>query len=130
MTPIQAAYIAGILDGEGCIYANDRQLAVTWAMCDKAPLDLIGELTSTNVKPVSRLSSGGRQVWQLHVTGNKAIALLEQLLPYLLVKKEQAKLALFFPYENSGSISYQPLTKDDWGLRRYISNELKKMKAA
>lgn len=126
MIPTEAAYIAGILDGEGCIYANRKQLAVTWGMCDKAPLNLIGKLTESNVTAVKRLTTTGRQVWQLHVTDSKAIHLLEQLMPYLLIKKEQAKLALFFPYSGKG----QRLTDDDRGLRHYISTELKKIKAA
>lgn len=96
------AYIAGFLDGEGCISLSsngtNRSVRVTFVQCDIRPLEKIqsllggaGQLTVFNSRRASK------KKWKTHrykVSGPGAVYLLEELLPYLIVKKEQAEIVI------------------------------------
>ena len=91
------AYCAGFFDGEGCISISDsgpgrgRQLRlITSQKYDDRPLLLMKE---TFGGAVYLFSSGLPK----HVTtGRVAVRMLEQMLPYLLVKYDQAVVAAKF----------------------------------
>ena len=104
----QLAYIAGLVDGEGsiCIHrdaSNKKRyvkynLLVNVSNTDPRPLRLIqglfgGSFFLTN-RTVSR--EGKLPCWGINVSGPKAENLLRKILPYLIIKKEQAVLALEF----------------------------------
>jgi len=85
-------YLAGIIDGEGCITSVNRKphgrektnrvrVVLAVSMTDRKPLDL---RTRPNSKPMFRWS-----LW-----GKSAIRCIQVLRPYLLVKSLQADLAM------------------------------------
>jgi hypothetical protein len=73
-----------------------------------------------------RLTVTGRQTYSIGITGNKAIRLLELILPYMRGKKEQAKMALFYPLGIRGKRPPQ----SDIDQRTWVVSELYRMKAA
>jgi hypothetical protein len=101
MTNEQLAYAAGIIDGEGCIRANKQKGKVS-------PVLRI-HVTNTDERLVELLKGwfGGyiwketkqympnakiRFVWE--VSAKRAEVVLRSIIPYLVLKKERAELAL------------------------------------
>ena len=113
LTETQKAYIAGFMDGEGTItiskarnkaktahikefnlrpfiiLGNSNKEVVEW-LCDTTGLGMI----YGGGKPFKKHWS---VIWRWQVTSNQARELLNDILPYLIVKKEEAELALSLP---------------------------------
>lgn len=88
------AWAAGFLDGEGCIRICRRQngfynLQVSIAQVVKAPLDDLQMIFGGSI----RQQSGS---WRWQIDSRQAAKLLEQVIPFLRVKREQAEIALQF----------------------------------
>lgn len=115
MSIADAAYVAGLIDGEGCI----TMVCQAPAKRSRAKSDLhyvLVTITNTHIGIMEWLQEvvGGRAAnrtegtksqdrmvqnnwkdrYEWRVTGKKAYALLEQIEPYLVIKKEQCKIAL------------------------------------
>jgi hypothetical protein len=103
---LRVAWAAGFFDGEGCISiakpVNKRKTGkvyVTYALQaiiaqrDRRPLEVLVGLFGGNITSVK---IHGSTYWYLRKHGVKAVAMLEQLLPFLVLKKEQAELAIRF----------------------------------
>lgn len=99
LSPTDAAYIAGFLDGEGSIILYKRQpvaLRVSFANSNRAVLEWIhnacgaGHLTT---RPGTDMHKAGHL---LLLNSDPACGLLEQVRPYLKIKGEQADVAIAF----------------------------------
>ena len=89
-------YIAGFFDGEGTIsstatYYNNLRIGIT-NTC-KAPLTFIMETLGGYIYE-QKPTPIGRRVYLWQLCGDKAATALEFLLPYLIVKKEEALLGI------------------------------------
>ncbi|KKM15745.1 hypothetical protein LCGC14_1692950 [marine sediment metagenome] len=103
-------YFAGLFDGEGCIciarakqgWKNSRskspayELKVFIRMSDVRPIQIFKERFDGNIsfqeyKPVNH-----RPTHCFYCSHTKAERVVKELLPYLIVKKEQAEVALEF----------------------------------
>jgi len=106
---ISDEYVAGLLDGEGCVTMVHRPrrdkrregewqsyVYVTFTMCDRAPLDAIQERFGGPVIALKRASERWRPAFRWQSAGPPAEAILRAARPYLLVKHRQADLALEF----------------------------------
>lgn len=93
-------WAAGFLDGEGCISIIRRNkhkdkivehysLQITVFQNIKDPLDVLAALFEGSVR---RRDSG----WIWLLTGRATISALEELIPFLLVKRTQAEAAILF----------------------------------
>lgn len=94
-----AAYIAGFIDGEGSIFLEKRKnkasLRLSVSNTNKAVMDWIIEKIGVGVVHSGRKQSEkNKQVHIFILSGESVETLLKQIEPYLIVKKEQAKLAL------------------------------------
>jgi hypothetical protein len=88
------AYLAGFFDGEGCvgIYVRSNGYTVLKAVTDQR----------FNSKPLEMLHDqfGGNfwqqpnGLWRHELNGLKVCAMMEELLPYLVVKHDQAELVM------------------------------------
>ncbi len=98
---LSAEYIAGFFDGEGCIDIRYRtthggkyqrfELRLTISQVFRLPLDKIAEQWGGSISP--------RRSGNIHyyvVTGKQANALLTAIRPHLLVKADEADIALSF----------------------------------
>lgn len=107
MKEVEKAYIAGIIDGEGCISIQRRrgghcfdeskrwsyQSQVYIGNTDKRMLEFIYRLCGGSIRTRQKLE-GCKQTYTLSFTGNEAKKLLGSILPFLVVKKEQAENVL------------------------------------
>lgn len=96
----QLAYIAGIVDGEGCIGLTRMKqtrivMRVSVAMTDKIIPEWLdaefgGTLSVRNTRP------GWKTRYDWNIYSQKALVFLKQVLPFLVIKKGQAELAITF----------------------------------
>ena len=106
LTETQAAYIAGLLDGEGCIsYYNvsngngyrGYSTRIKVAMTDANPVYWLKDILGCGFITVREREAQYRRVFEWQTKSRVDIAdVLEAVFPYLIVKKEQAKLLLNF----------------------------------
>jgi hypothetical protein len=108
MTPVQLAYLAGLLDGEGCITACKRgrtlktgtpqyEVVVSIGMVDQTAI--LWALQTTGLGSIRSFDNGRyNKNWsvchQWQVYSRDAAALLERVLPYLQIKRRQAELLI------------------------------------
>ena len=97
----ELAYIAGFIDGEGCIQANGDYLSlrVIVANTNRASLAFIQAVFGRAVckrKMVGKTKAGRdfKQQWIWSLGGESAAKMSVDLLPYLIVKKQEAKLGI------------------------------------
>lgn len=101
------AYIAGLIDGEGCISLEPPGMTRTGKF--RAPrARVIVSMTTPDVLHWLKATVGGgmwerksrqptqKPVWTWTLSGRAVAALLVGLLPYLKVKDEQARVAIAF----------------------------------
>jgi hypothetical protein len=99
MTDIDIGYFAGFLDGEGTINvlidSNANVTIQVWLVntC-RAPLDRALELFGGTLKdyPAKKVNCKPMHKWW--IIGRNALPFLEAVQPYLLIKREQVRLAL------------------------------------
>ena len=101
------SYLACLVDTEGCItISNGRkwhyQLIVRVAMYDKEPMELMVDTFGGSVKPTNRQDK--KPCWCYTATGERALTIVVELIPYLLVKRKEAEIAIIF---QGGMVSYK-----------------------
>ena len=97
----EIAYIAGFLDGDGCIMLipwKRKQylyycLRVTASNVFSEPLYLIQRIFGGKVK-LYKSREGCNDAYEWRIASRKAETFLTVVLPYLIIKKEEATLAL------------------------------------
>lgn len=97
MTETEKAWLAGIIDGEGCIWTRfpkRKNVHVEVKMCHKATVERIQQLYPGRfVKGrLSGMSLKPQWLWSLDTNG--ARELLTLVLPYMVTKREQAEIAI------------------------------------
>lgn len=136
LSDVDLAYIAGFIDGEGCICVHRRgkvgekeksiyAFIVTIANTDKSVIQylhsVLGGCIANNNK-----RNGHKTCYVLHLNPRKAYKLLKKLLPYLRVKKKQAELAI-----KLGDIitnkKHGRLTNEDVMERELIRQEMQRL---
>ena len=92
----ELAYIAGLLDGEGCIQINGDKYSMNINIRNtvKAPLEFVEGILGGSIH--SYLPKRGYICYTWRLCGAKAAIVLGFLLPYLIIKKERAILAIEF----------------------------------
>ncbi len=100
------AYAAGFFDGEGCVQlymrpsGRDRnclRCSLSAAGSDGRPLYWLVERWGGTVKwdaSEKRITTGRRPIGNWHIFGNQAEVFARDVLPYLIVKREQMDLWL------------------------------------
>jgi hypothetical protein len=106
---LDCAYLAGIIDGEGCITARierrrrpDGQdqtwlsIAVTVHIVntDRRLIDWLVDFWPGDVTPLKRMSARHKPAWRFQAAGRSTPVLLADAMPYLMLKCEQANLAM------------------------------------
>jgi len=90
----ELAYIAGFFDGEGCIRGTKQgTLSIGAVNTDVAPLKFIEGIFGGSIyeQPADTVR---KSVFHWRIGGMKAAVILKFLLPYFIVKKEQAILGI------------------------------------
>lgn len=99
LAPTDAAWLAGLIDGEGCIQIHRQRRAA--GTCDAFQLDLsVGMMTREAVERAHAITGLGschqqnRGVWDWSVRGRQTSELLRALYPFLVTKRRQAALGI------------------------------------
>ena len=131
------AYFAGLFDGEGSIHVASKsgrgfQLSLHVVLTSHEPLyQMEGWLGGAVHKHNSR-TKGGFESKQWTVSGVEAQEILRKLYPHLIIKKEEADVALKFPVMIKGGtpgVRGSPkISDEDHEYRQYLAQQLKDLK--
>lgn len=98
MSQTEAAYVAGLLDGEGCFSVFQKKdgavgLSLSLYMTNREVMDAVKKYTGTtcNILPIKGRENRKDQ-WLWKPSLSEAKVLVEQILPYLIVKRRNAEL--------------------------------------
>ena len=101
MTATEAAYLAGIIDGEGCIHARVKSgktvvVALSVGMVHRPTIDWIATTTGGGrVAPYAKSKTGNyRRAWLVMFGAHRACDVLRQTLPFMVTKKREAELVI------------------------------------
>ena len=137
------AYIAGIFDGEGYVDIYNAStskaskspslyLRVIISQKDGLIMNFLKDNFGGYVLTEKR---GDNYIYRWCLASQKAHKFLSLILPYVLIKKEQVKLALKFEEQKGkyletlkGSQGFRQLTDEEINWRHEIKEELKQLK--
>lgn len=92
------AYLAGFLDGEGCIMAGYRQailtLLVTIGQCDESIMKWLVQHLGGSYRLTKKREAHHKNFWEWRQYGCHCRRTLEAIRPYLKLKAPQCELAL------------------------------------
>ncbi len=106
------AYMAGIVDGEGCITITRRKIRrlktnnwyyepqVIVGNINKELISFCVDCYGGWIATLKRHNQNWATIYHWKVTGNEMKSLLNDIIPYLIVKKKQANIVLSFPKYN------------------------------
>lgn len=138
MNEVDLAWSAGIIDGEGSIFITiqkriDRERPVNYLL--RVSVQSTDPFMSPELKrlfpegevlSVQRGKPNCSDTLKWKITGKKAVKFLELILPYLRVKKDQAKLAIKFQRETKKHWRY--MTPEDYKEQERLYFSLKQAK--
>jgi hypothetical protein len=137
-SPTQIGWTAGVVDGEGCIFASfyekGRQstkwtLEVTVCNTDVRLLVCLQELWGGTVRKCSpRKDSNHRQLWSWYLLNRDVKPFLLGIRDALVIKKEQADLAIEFGgllYARGVRNRWNPLSEENRRRRGELITELR-----
>jgi len=97
LSPTGWAYLAALVDGEGTItITRKKKYFQCQVIVSNTSYLLYEHLTKLGFSATIAKNGNGRLYWRLHVTGYQTDELLNGMLPFLVIKKEQAELLLRF----------------------------------
>lgn len=133
------AWCAGIMDGEGSIFVmkqkrKDRERDVNYILrvsvqstdpyMTKELLNLFPDGAEFNVHRDKHNNYSDTLKWQL--SGKKAARFLKEILPFMRVKMEQAKLAIEF--QETTKKHWKHMTAEDYNRQAELCENLKEAK--
>jgi len=138
MNDIENAYLAGIIDGEGCIliskakkYGKFRSphyfLRVMLQMSELPPMQYISERFGKEYK-TRKLPGNRKDAYYIYWNSKFAEEILNKILPFLHGKKEQAVCAIEFRTATKRHRSGKTLTEDEVALREFYYRKLQSFK--
>lgn len=134
------AYIAGIIDGDGCIHINKKKgnkerslnfsLEVTIINTSEKLMNwLFDKIGGSLYFEKKRLSPKWKRVYRLRISRRQAGFLLEKISPYLVRKKRQAEIGLllrsYTRKKEKGNT--RRLTEGEINERHLLYQEMKKL---
>lgn len=118
LTEAQKGWLAGIVDGEGCVSLQNKRkskndtrtpyyvISLTVANTDIGMIEELKLLAGGSFRPKKASQPNRKDYWVWGVYGKSAWVLLEKLYPYLITKKERAKIAIELGKRISARVGY------------------------
>jgi hypothetical protein len=141
--PIHLAYLAGVVDGEGCFYlgkipkkAGDGYVNEHYRgllkidNTDVRLLDWIDDVFSGTSSARCRSTSSKkfeREIFTWTATGDRLLDLCEQILPYLVIKKEQCEIMIRFRKTYVGRLGSTKVSEEILLARQECLEEIRKL---
>jgi hypothetical protein len=134
-------YLGGIVDGEGSVSITFRddleknpsgqwQPGLSINMCDSRAIDLFAARYGGSVRTRPPKLIGHKLIYCWSVRGLKGVAALTDLLPYLLLKKQQALLCLELQAlkgQGGGRLKGGWLSQESLDKRMYLLNKCREL---
>lgn len=137
------AYLAGIIDGEGCIRIAKRvkrseekwgyyELSLVVTNTDARLIKWIESTFGGSVTPLARRKSHHKDLYEWVVSSRAAGSILSAVEKFMIVKKEQAQLALRFRenINNTRTHPGQSLSPNVLEFRANCCEEMKRLKVS
>ena len=139
-TEVALSYCAGFIDGEGCIsivktdqrkksnnveyyYSRGFRLFLNMSITDSTKsLDYLVGALGGKTYVHARKTNMNRQVFSWYCDGNRALTAIKKILPYLIIKKQEAILGIEF----QNHINRNKVNTYRYG-REYLYEERKEM---
>lgn len=141
--PTDLAYMAGIVDGEGCFYIglipkksgdgyatehyrgllkidNTEHILIDW-------LNKIFSGTNSAATRFTSTQKFTREVFSWIATGDRLLDLCEQILPYLTIKKKQCEIMIKFRKTYVQKLGCNKLSKESLDSRQLCFEEIRKL---
>lgn len=135
LNELDAAYAAGLFDGEGCILISRNPSGSYWLQV---------RVTNTNrdvlewfkarfggcigVQGAARGHKRARPCWYWSQYSNGAAAFLVEVMPHLIIKRKQAKVAIQFQDRVRGTVGTNHLSDEEKSIRENFKRTLSEMK--
>jgi len=129
LTDSERGYIAGFLDADGSITVNRREygsVVINFSNTNPSIIKYIAKLCGSKVYAQYRRKGNRRTLWRVQINAKNAASLLKDILPFLKVKKKQAKLAIEFETTHNKVRCIKP-TKEVIKKRIKIVSEIRKL---
>jgi hypothetical protein len=141
--PVDLAYMAGIIDGDGCFwigkvaknrtdgYVNDHYRGLL--KIDNTNINLIDWLneafsgTNSSVNRATSTKKFTREVYSWIATGDRLLDLCEQILPYLVLKKEHCQVMIKFRKSYTGRLGSTKVSEESLAIRKECLEEIRKL---
>ena len=139
-TIADAAWTAGIIDGEGSIFVmkqkrDDRERDTNYIL--RVSVQSVDKIMSTELQRMwpdgaqFSVQRNGNENWsdtlKWQLSGKRAARFLKEILPYLRVKKEQAETAILF--QETTKKHWKHMTETDYKAQVELCQKLKQQKA-
>ncbi len=140
MEDLKLAYFAGLFDGEGCIQiahhkpqrgkrTEQHTLRCAVCMTDRHCVVSFLAFGGSVCQKTKFISNPKWQMqWTWSISSNQAKAFLETLLPFVQLKRQQAKLAIEFQEMRSRPKTTNKVSRDELKKRDWYWQELKELK--
>ena len=138
MQTLHPAYVAGFIDGDGCISVHrsaGRHYGVQ-VIVVQAGYDVVEQLCRQYNGTLAHVRRGNRVYWRWVVASHLALRVLQDALPYLIEKHDQAELGIalikhiavksFLRYQKGKMGTQRTLTEEELAFRE---EALARMKA-
>ena len=141
--PIHLAYMGGIVDGEGCFFicklpkrtgdgyrSEHFRGLLKIDNTDVRLLDWIDATFSGTSSARCRSTSSRkfeREIFTWTATGDRLLDICEQILPYLVIKKEQCQVMIKFRKSYKGKLGSNKLPQEDIDTRQACLEAIRKL---
>lgn len=140
LSKIDAAYLAGLIDGEGCIFIiRARRKDSTRGFIYNSGLDIT--MTSyfilkfchavTGVGSLNKrkyaVKKNWKRAWKWRVCSNQAVEVLTQIFPFLKLKKQQAEIVMLFQSRMYFHGRGHKLTNKEYAFQQKLWRQMKKL---
>lgn len=137
------AYMAGIVDGEGCLYISkipkkdgDGYISEHYRgllkidNTDKALIEWLNEVFSGTNSAATRSTSSRkfeREVFSWIATGDRLLNLCEQILSYLVIKKKHCENMIKFRKTYTTALGSNKISDENLAIRQTCLEESRKL---
>lgn len=154
MKEVELAYIAGIVDGEGCIGIHRQRMysqrlihksklrawqsehhkgddvctyrsSIAVSNTNRSVLEYIKSLMGGTIHPIIHNHPKWRDSWEWRVSTKQAYGVAKRLLPYLQIKRKQAELLIIYQdYKDTIIHMGRHYTLGEWDALRQYHNQM------
>ena len=133
LTDLECAYIAGLIDGEGCITSsqpknNSCPLIVKISMVHRPTIEWLDEKLGGGLTRHKTKQVPARTSWFIALKGARSVFLLRRLLPYMKTKAQEADVALRLGDSLFAPLVRGKVTPEVRALRAELGQKLRDLK--